>query len=84
MWILLRGNEDGNPVTIVDDIDDLLAHPDQYGITYFGDEAKFIKDPDHNYWQHNQGILLRAEVVVPQPVTAKWELPKPPTVFRAV
>lgn len=76
MWILLRGDEDGNPVTIVVDIDDLLANPNQYGITHFGDAAQFVSEPDHNYWQHGRGVLLRAEVVKPQPVTAKWELPR--------
>lgn len=76
MWILLQADEDGNPVNVVPDIKKLMDSPEDYGVTSFKDEDWFRSNPDPNYWrERGTSVLLYVDVVVPEPVTAKWALP---------
>lgn len=71
-YILLRPNEDGNPVWWLDqhDLEELLG--DAEGYTFL---ALDHPEPDTNYWPEGSAMLLKIEVVVPVPVTSKWRLP---------
>lgn len=66
-WMLLRANEDGNPICILDDakLADLLANPTNWGVTHFAD--LYGLPDDHNYWDEKVGVLIRYEVVIPVP-----------------
>jgi len=74
-YILLKGNEDGNPIRIIHSIHHLLDAPEDWGITKFENGAFLGANPDPNYWPDGTGVLLKVEAVVPEPVTAKWRLP---------
>jgi len=86
MWVLLRLSDDPdyNGVSILPDakIEEILANPTEWGIHQFRDAAWLQAHPHPQPWENNNGwtmrdaVLLRAEVVVPKPVTTvtKWEL----------
>jgi len=68
MYILLKGDEDGNPIRFLNagTLRDLLENPrETYGITEFGDAVP--ANWDHNYWPGGFGLLLKAEIVQPVP-----------------
>lgn len=75
-WILIRPSEDGNPITYLSEsgLAALLADSvGEYGVREFLPAVPDERDP--NYWREGTALLLRAEVVVPSPVTTAWELP---------
>lgn len=75
MYVLLKGDEGGNPVRFLtpQNLRDLLDDPvGTYGITEFGDAVP--ANPDHNYWPDGFGLLLRVEIVQPVPSGA-YRLP---------
>lgn len=75
-WILITSSEDGSPVTYLSDSDvaELLADPvAEHGVREFLPAVPEERDPA--YWPEGTAMLLRAEVVVPSPVTSAWELP---------
>lgn len=75
MYAYLKGDEDGNPLSIIEeDIATFLMNADDYGIAEFKDE-KFLKEyPDPNYWAEGVAVLLKLEVKVPRSVTKSWGL----------
>lgn len=67
-YMLMRGSEDGKPVTFLtaEQLKVLLANPGDYaGIQSFVTPEDV--DPDPDYWPKGYGILLRYEIVVPIP-----------------
>lgn len=76
MWILLQPDEDGNPVRVLDDdeLQELLDNPEEHGIQRFLDGEFLDINTDANYWHEGDAILLKAEVVIPQP-SGKMRLP---------
>jgi hypothetical protein len=75
MYILIKGDEDGNPNTFLSEpIGEFLASSlDSYGVSSFED-AKFLREnPDPNYWDEGVAVLVKAEVVVPKSVTSQWK-----------
>jgi hypothetical protein len=66
-WMLLKASEDGCPMVQLDadDLKDLLANPANWGVTMFAELSHLPTDP--NYWQSKVGVLIRYEVVVPEP-----------------
>jgi hypothetical protein len=76
-WLLVKGDEDGNPITWLDegDLERLLGNPEEErGVTRFLAEVPEREDP--NYWPEGVAMLLKAEVVVPKPVDVvkKWSV----------
>lgn len=75
-WLLLRANEEGNPISWLkpERLRELLADPGgSYGIDRFLGPDDVAIDP--NYWPSDVGILLKVEVVVPVPAGA-YRLPE--------
>jgi hypothetical protein len=79
LWLLLKPDEDGRPVSLLSEADlaELLNDPTEtYGVRKF-ETIDFLQDnPDPNYWPDGIAVLLRAEVVLPQPVVSQWEIPR--------
>lgn len=76
-YILLQGDEDGNPLRLLvgTDLDELLDDPGgTYGITRFEGAAFLVGNRDPNYWPEGVGVLIEAKVVVPRPA-GKFVLP---------
>jgi hypothetical protein len=77
-YILLKSSEDGNPVTILNDttLQDLLDDPEaEYGIKVFHNASWLGANQDHNYWHDDHAVLIKCEVVIPEP-SGKYVLPK--------
>lgn len=66
-WALIKASEDGNPITWLDsdDLDDVLTNPSDWGVVNFAHPDLLADDP--NYWPAKTAVLLRYEVVVPEP-----------------
>lgn len=76
MWILLKPDDDGNHIQIVRNIRQLMSRPEDYGVADFRSGNWFQANPDPRHWASDTGgILLWAEVVLPEAVTAKFTLP---------
>jgi hypothetical protein len=76
-YMLIRPDEDGNPIRWLDDtqLQELLDDPTgSYGVKAFlgGDEPDAYGDP--NYWSRGIGLLVRVEVVTPVPA-GSYRLP---------
>lgn len=56
-------------------IEEILADPEGCGIRRFLDQDFAGTDPD--YWKAGEALLVRGEVIVPQPVetVTSWRLP---------
>jgi hypothetical protein len=77
-YTLLKSDEDGNPLKILSetDLDVLLSDPEEnYGIEHFMDASWLGANKDPMYWKDNVCVLMRCEVVVPEP-SGKYVLPK--------
>ena len=78
MYILIAPDEDGNPVRYLTE-KELKEYLQK--ITEYKDETIFLdklpKETDANYWKENQVLLIKGEIVVPQPkqVVKEWDLP---------
>jgi hypothetical protein len=74
-WMLIRGSEEGNPITWLDDTDleDLLDNPEDWRVASFADHVGLPDDP--NYWSSKVGVLVRYEVVIPVPA-GTYKLPE--------
>lgn len=78
MYILIKGDEDGNPVKILNDrwLQELLTDSvESFGITEFKDQAWYEQNKDPNYWPDGVGVLLTAAVIVPEPARTQWQFP---------
>lgn len=75
MYALIRGNEDGNPILLLNDqwLQELLTNPVEFaGIKEFKDGNWFGQHPDANYWPEGIGVLVKIEAVVPKAVTVAY------------
>lgn len=76
-YMLLQGDEDGNPARILrqEQLEWLLSDPEEeYGVTEFKDAAWLGANQDPNYWPDGVAVLLRCEAVIPKP-SGKYVLP---------
>lgn len=62
MYLVIQQDED-NPCTFLDDIDDILENPRDYCIDNFLQELPKEKDP--NYWNSGDALLLEVKVLKP-------------------
>lgn len=72
MWILLHASG----TTVIEDIHEFLKDP--YGkasVREFKGAQYLRETPDAGYWPEGVGMLLKADVVVPESVTREWKLP---------
>lgn len=81
MYLLIKGGDDGTEVTALDAqaVQELMADPrGNYGVKTFMPEPPERSYPrwDANYWPEGAAILVKAEVVMPVPVTTAYELPR--------
>jgi hypothetical protein len=74
-WAMLRPNEDGRHFRLLRDqsMRHMLAWPGEYGIKQF--VALDELDPDPALWDPGTAVLLRVEVVVPEPAGG-YKLPE--------
>lgn len=75
MFAIIKGSEDGNPLTVVSaqELEIVLRDPISWGsIKEFRDEKFLLANPDPNYWGDGVAVLLRFQVVVPKPVVMAW------------
>ena len=66
-YLLIMGSEDGEPCMFLDNIEDVLGAPEDYGIEKF---LTSIPGKDPNYWKDGDALLLRIEVLSPLPVVS--------------
>jgi len=75
-YILLRPDEDGNPITWVDseELDDIKGLIEDYNIKRFLTDVP--RNPDPNYWVDGDALLLEVKVrrVVAVTVVEKYEI----------
>jgi hypothetical protein len=75
-YILLRPDEDGNPVTWVQEkeLSDLALFKDEWMIERFLEDVP--KNPDPSYWKDGDAMLLEVTIkkVVPVTVVEKYEI----------
>ncbi len=64
-WLLIQSNEDGNPLSFLDQeaYAEAIADPSAWGVTKWLDAVP--ANPDHNYWPDGHALLLRIDVVQP-------------------
>ena len=74
-WAYLRPDEDGRPFRLLNQsmLKHLLDSPSEYGIKRFCTLEEL--EPDPCDWPTGTAVLLRVEVVVPEPV-AGFQLPE--------
>ena len=72
MYALIKADEDGNPLYIVDDINEVLDSPEDYGIERFLDEWPEEKDPQ--YWTEGNALLVKIEILKPKVAVTKYVL----------
>ena len=65
-YALIRSNENGDPLLLLtfEKLGELLAHPENWGVTRFGDLEGLGSDP--NYWPAGVAVLIRYEEVTPE------------------
>lgn len=70
-WLLITNN--GLDWLTPDGLKQLLADPESYGIRTWLTE---IPDSSHEYWRDGNGLLIRARIAVPEPVTTvtEWKI----------
>jgi hypothetical protein len=84
MFIKIQASEDGDPVTVFEDREDLMEWIDgategvdpRY-LPVFRDKEFLFAHPDPNYgWSEHDVVIMEANVVIPQAVTAvtKWHV----------
>ena len=75
LWMVLRPNEDGNPIKLLNPVElmNLLNRPAEHRVKQFYDLSEL--DADHNYWPEGAAVLLKVEVVMPEP-SAGYRLPE--------
>lgn len=75
-YILIMGDEDGNPIKwlLDNDIKDIGQLMEDYGVTKWLDKLPDNNDP--NYWEMGWAMLLEVEIKTPKPKTVvkEWEL----------
>lgn len=78
IYILIHPSEDNSLLLLTDEtLRELLADPVGYaGVRRFENEQFLRDNRDPNYWQEGVGVIVRAEVLFPQPVVTQWEIPK--------
>jgi hypothetical protein len=81
MWLLIKGNANGEPITVLDPdgLRELLEDPPgNYGVTGFLDhwptDGESRRDPA--YWGEGVAMLVRADIVEPKPVQVaiRWAI----------
>jgi hypothetical protein len=72
MYALIKGDEDGNPASLIKGELDLSNVLEEYGIERFEDAAFLETNPDPNYWPMGVAVLIKFEVIVPRSVTTAW------------
>lgn len=81
MWLLIKGSEDGQPITILDSdgLRELLEDPPgNYGVTEFLDRWPIVSGSYHDpaYWGEGVALLVQADIVEPRPVQVaiRWAI----------
>lgn len=79
-YLLIKGGDDGTEVTALTPqaVQELMADPrGNYGVkTFLPEPPERGSRWDANYWPEGAAILVKAEIVVPVPVTTAYELPR--------
>lgn len=65
------GGDEGN-ITLIDNVDNLLANPQDFGVCGFYED--FPNDSDVGCWKDGWGVLVKIELVVPNIVATSWSL----------
>ena len=76
MWLLIQSKD--SPVSVLSEVElsDLLHDPEgSFSVTTFVSEEYLRTNPDPQYWPEDFAALIKAEVVLPVPVTVAWRLP---------
>lgn len=73
-WLLLQGNEDGNPTRWLtqEQLDEILEDPEGWDVSKFLDLT--AKELNPQYWVHGEAMLLKVEVVIPQPTVVAYRI----------
>jgi hypothetical protein len=61
-YLLIKKNEDGEPCSFYEQIDEILENPDDYGISTF---LYDIPKEDPMYWKKGNALLLEIKVLKP-------------------
>ena len=85
-YLLIRGDEDGKPVTFLDakGLKHLLEDPGYYGVAKFITREELETDPkafsnsisefeDPGYWKDDVALLVKLEIAEPKPKTSVTE-----------
>lgn len=75
-YALIKGDEDGNPVSWLDasEVEDIAALMENYSISRFMDDVP--EEPNPNYWTDGEALLLEVRVlkVRPKEVVTSWAI----------
>lgn len=78
MYLLVKPDDDGTKILALNDVQlaEFLTDPRGYAsVKNFATAAVINGDWDASYWPEGQAVLLKAEIIVPVPVTTAWRLP---------
>ena len=66
-WAIMRSNEDGRHLRLVaaQELQELLAHPGEHGISRFETLDLLDTEPDPAYWPREVAVLLRVDAILP-------------------
>jgi len=71
-YILIQANEDGNPITFLDNVNDVLESPEDHGVKVF--LSSLPENTDPNYWEYGQAILAEIKILSPKVIATAFEL----------
>ena len=70
-YLLIQPSEDGEPCCFLDDVQELLNNPEDYGVEKF---LSSIPDEDPNYWEEGCALLLKIKILKPKLKATSWRL----------
>lgn len=78
-YAILQGNEDGDPFTIVGEINEgrpLSQVMEDYGIERWLTPEQYKQEPDPNYWVEGTALLMKVDIIFPKPVerVTEWSV----------
>lgn len=72
-YLLIKSDEDGEPCSFYEDIQDILDNPEDYGIEKF---LTKIPDKDPMYWEEGAALLLEIKILKPVTKTTAYRIEK--------
>lgn len=74
MYALITNDEDANFIMVTDNTADALEKANDMEVEQFQDASWFKANSEPRYWPDGIAVLIKLEVLKPQPVTSEWRV----------